>query len=81
MANRPHEIELLSPARASDGALVGALTDLVNRVYAEAEEGLWIDGASRTSTTEMAKLIADGEIAVATVDDHKDLAPSPGSPG
>jgi GNAT superfamily N-acetyltransferase len=68
MANRPYEIELLPADRASDGALVGALTDLVNRVYAKAEEGLWIDGAARTSSTEMAKLIADGEIAAATVD-------------
>jgi GNAT superfamily N-acetyltransferase len=68
MAKAPYEIELLPAARASDGGLVGELTDLVNRVYAKAEEGLWIDGAARTTTTEVAKLIADGQIAVARRD-------------
>ena len=41
------------------------LTDLVNRVYAVAEAGLWRDGATRTTEPELAALIAAGQIAVA----------------
>jgi GNAT superfamily N-acetyltransferase len=61
----PIEIDLLPDGAASDGELVGELTDLVNRVYATAEEGLWIDGATRTTPPEMAEMIVAGEIAVA----------------
>jgi GNAT superfamily N-acetyltransferase len=61
-------IELLAAAVASDDALVGDLTDLVNRVYATAEHGLWVDGATRTNAAELAGMIAAGEVAVARVD-------------
>src|SRR5689334_6747507 len=44
---------------------MASLTDLVNRVYAVAEDGLWVDGAARTTAGEMAALVADGQIAVA----------------
>ena len=63
----PLEIELLPAAAASDGDLVDEITDLVNRVYATAEEGLWVDGATRTTTTEMAEMVADGQIALARI--------------
>ena len=56
------EIEWLA---APDADMVREITDLVNRVYAVAEEGLWIEGATRTTITEMGQLIASGEIAVA----------------
>jgi GNAT superfamily N-acetyltransferase len=58
-------IELLSACASADDGLVAELTGLVNRVYAVAEEGLWVDGATRTTLEEMAALIAAGEIAVA----------------
>jgi GNAT superfamily N-acetyltransferase len=61
------EIGLLPAGAAADGALVATLTDLVNRVYAVAEDGLWADGAARTTGAEMAGLVAAGEIAVARV--------------
>jgi GNAT superfamily N-acetyltransferase len=64
----PLEIELLPVAAAADRELVGEITDLVNRVYATAEEGLWVDGATRTTASEMAEMIADGQIAVARMD-------------
>jgi hypothetical protein len=48
---------------------VQQLTDLVNEVYAVAEKGLWQDGTPRTTTTEIAGLVAAGEIAVATAPD------------
>lgn len=62
-------IEMVAVEAAGDAALVGELTDLVNRVYEVAEEGLWRDGASRTTTSEMAGLIAAGYIALARDDD------------
>jgi GNAT superfamily N-acetyltransferase len=62
------EIALLPPAAASDTALVGMISDLVNRVYAIAEEGLWVEGATRTTTSAMTELIAAGQIAVARMD-------------
>lgn len=62
-------IAVLALDAASDHDLVTRLTDLVNRVYATAEEGLWVDGAMRTTTDEMSDLIAAGEIALASVGD------------
>lgn len=62
------EIEILPAATAQDERTVGELTDLVNAVYATAEEGLWVDGATRTTAEEMAGMIAAREIAVARVD-------------
>jgi GNAT superfamily N-acetyltransferase len=60
---------LMVPAAAAvDDAFVAELTDLVNRVYAVAEDGLWRDGATRTTRAEMAALIRAGEIAVARRD-------------
>jgi ribosomal protein S18 acetylase RimI-like enzyme len=62
-------VELLDPAASQEAALVQQLTDLVNDVYAVAEKGLWQDGTPRTTTTEIAGLVAAGEIAVATAPD------------
>jgi GNAT superfamily N-acetyltransferase len=63
--NRSIEIGFLS---AADDDLVREITGLVNRVYTVAEEGLWIQGATRTTSSEMAELIADGQMAVARLD-------------
>jgi GNAT superfamily N-acetyltransferase len=64
----PVEISLLSADAAADAQLVAEITDLVNRVYAQAEEGLWIDGASRTTEPEVADLIRAEQIAGAWLD-------------
>lgn len=58
-------IEMVPARAADDTASVTELTGLVNRVYEVAEEGLWRDGASRTTASELAGLITAGEIAVA----------------
>jgi GNAT superfamily N-acetyltransferase len=61
------EVQLL-PARAADDApLMERIADLINEVYAVAEEGLWIDGATRTTVQGVAELTRAGEIAVARV--------------
>ncbi|HEX6521088.1 MAG TPA: GNAT family N-acetyltransferase [Streptosporangiaceae bacterium] len=59
------DIELLPAAAAEDPALVSALTDLINEVYAAAEDGLWTDGTTRTSAAEVAGIARAGEFAVA----------------
>ena len=55
-------------AAAADAPLVAQIADLVNRVYADAEKGLWIDGATRTTEPEVAALIGAGELVAATRD-------------
>lgn len=62
------EIELLSAAAASDDALMRAIADLVNRVYLTAEEGLWVQGATRTNAAEIAGMVAARQIALARMD-------------
>jgi GNAT superfamily N-acetyltransferase len=57
------EIGLL--ARDSGDDAVAEVTDLVNRVYATAEEGLWRDGTDRTTLSETMRFVRGGEIAVA----------------
>jgi GNAT superfamily N-acetyltransferase len=59
-------VHVLEPEAADDPELVERLTDLINRVYATAEAGLWRDGSARTTPEEVAGLIRGGEIAVAT---------------
>ena len=61
----PIEIELLPAAASDDPTLIQRITDLTNEVYAVAEDGLWTDGATRTTVDEVAELIRAGQIAVA----------------
>jgi GNAT superfamily N-acetyltransferase len=60
-------IEVLPASAATDQRLVGEITDLVNRVYATAEAGLWVDGATRTTRGEMQEMVAGEQIALASV--------------
>jgi GNAT superfamily N-acetyltransferase len=46
----------------------GRIADLVNLVYAESEQGLWRDGAQRTTAEEITALVKAGEVAVARID-------------
>ena len=59
------EIELLPPAAADDAGLTAAVTELINDVYAVAEEGLWRPGSARTTIGRVADLVRTGEMAVA----------------
>src|SRR5918994_1563622 len=61
------EIELLAAAAGEDAKLMERIADLINEVYAVAEEGLWLDGATRTTADGVAELTRAGEIAVARV--------------
>jgi GNAT superfamily N-acetyltransferase len=63
-------VGLLDATAGDDAGLVDELADLVNDVYATAERGLWRNGATRTTASELAGLIRAGEIAVATREDR-----------
>lgn len=58
-------VRLLDVAASRDTELIGQLAGLINDVYAIAEDGLWRDGATRTTAAELVELIAAGQIAVA----------------
>ena len=50
-------VDLLEAHAAEDPTVVDRLAELVNRVYAVAEAGLWRDGMVRTSRAELARLV------------------------
>jgi GNAT superfamily N-acetyltransferase len=62
------EISIVPAAEADDGEFVAGIVGLVNRVYAGAENGLWLDGADRTSAPEVAAIVRAGQLAVARLD-------------
>jgi GNAT superfamily N-acetyltransferase len=64
----PIDVHLLPPAAGDDAPLMRRITDLTNEVYLVAEDGLWKEGATRTTVDEIAELTRAGEIAVARLD-------------
>jgi len=68
MSLPPIEVELLSRTAGADRPLMERISELTNEVYAVAEAGLWIDGATRTSVGEIVQLTEAGQIAVARMD-------------
>ena len=61
-------VEMVAAADAGDDAFVAYVVELVNRVYADAEKGLWRDGVERTDHRELAAVVGAGELAVARLD-------------
>jgi GNAT superfamily N-acetyltransferase len=61
-------IEIALLGSDADDAVAADVTQLVNRVYATAEQGLWRPGADRTTVAEVTELIRLGEVAVARLD-------------
>ena len=59
------EVELVPATGSDDATLMERITVLINEVYAVAEEGVWIDGATRTTVDRVAELTRAGQIAVA----------------
>ncbi|MDX8141946.1 GNAT family N-acetyltransferase [Lentzea sp. BCCO 10_0061] len=60
----------MTPVLISDTGLAAEIAGLINRVYAEAEKGIWQEGSARTTPEEVAELIATGQIAVLKSDDR-----------
>src|SRR5690242_12093953 len=63
-------VEVLPAEAAADGATVRHVVELVNKVYAAAEDGLWQQGATRTTRDEIVGFIRAGQIVVARLDDR-----------
>jgi GNAT superfamily N-acetyltransferase len=63
-------VRVLDAAVSDNARLVNHLTRLINDVYATAESGLWRDGATRTTASEVTEQIRAEEIAVATRHGH-----------
>ena len=61
-------IDFVTAADGDDSAYVRHLVELINRVYADAERGLWRDGVERTDRAEVAAIIKAGELVVARLD-------------
>jgi GNAT superfamily N-acetyltransferase len=59
------DIQLLPPDASADAPLMRQIAELVNRVYALAETGQWLPGATRTTVEEVTRLTGAGEIVVA----------------
>jgi GNAT superfamily N-acetyltransferase len=64
------EVGIVPGRDGDDGPLVAEIVSLVNRVYAEAEKGLWRDGTERTNAGEVATAIRAGELVLARLDDR-----------
>jgi GNAT superfamily N-acetyltransferase len=59
------EITMLPRAADGDIRLMRAVSLLINEVYAVAEQGLWADGASRTTVSQVTAFTGTGQIATA----------------
>src|SRR5699024_109558 len=59
------DIEMLHPDTSITE--VEQLADIVNRVYKEAEKGIWSDGQVRIDAAEIKRLAENGELAVARI--------------
>ncbi|KJZ72405.1 hypothetical protein HIM_08208 [Hirsutella minnesotensis 3608] len=73
-------IGIATATAADDASLVSAVTILVNKAYAEVESDIFKPGYERTTDAEVAQLIRDGHLALATLHlDHPRDAHSPSS--
>ncbi|MFG1922415.1 GNAT family N-acetyltransferase [Cryptosporangium sp. NPDC048952] len=59
-----------TPEDAADAVAVAQLTELINEVYADGEQGLWIPGQTRTTVGELTNFARAGELFVARLDDE-----------
>lgn len=59
------DIRIPDKSKSEDQALITKLVQIVNSVYTETEEGIFIPGYLRTNGPEVAGYIANGQLAVA----------------
>jgi ribosomal protein S18 acetylase RimI-like enzyme len=55
-------VKLLPAGAADDEALVADVVRVINRAYADGEQGLWVEGGARITPVEVAEAIRRGEI-------------------
>ncbi|CAL9323408.1 GNAT family N-acetyltransferase [Streptomyces sp. SudanB66_2053] len=65
MSNAPLDIQLLPPEASKDKELMTEITDLINQVYASAEDGIWLPGTPRTTVAEITTYTRKEEMVVA----------------
>jgi hypothetical protein len=68
-------VEVLAPSAADDEALVGDVVRVINRAYADGEEGLSLEGGARITPAEVAEAIRRSEILAARVDGRSSAVP------
>ncbi len=61
----PLRIDFVPAARAADDGFTAEVAALVNKVYADAESGMWLDGAARTDAGSIAGMVRAGELVAA----------------
>lgn len=59
---------MIGRLRPDDGALMTAITELVNAAYRESERGLWLGDTTRTNVAEVTALAEAGELVAARRD-------------
>ena len=64
----PPTIERLAVGAADDTELLTHLVGLINQSYAQAEEGLWLQGVHRTDIAQLRAHVAAGQIMIAHLD-------------
>ena len=67
MVTASTDVVRLPRRQAYDAALVTEIADLVNSVYAVAENGLWVEQATRTTRKEIAGYVDAQEITLARI--------------
>jgi GNAT superfamily N-acetyltransferase len=65
MAEVEVDIRLLDAEASKNQHLMREVTELINRVYAAAEDGQWLPGTTRTTAEEVTEYARAGEIVVA----------------
>ncbi len=61
-------VDRLPGQACEDADLLNRLVALINRAYAQAEEGLWLTGVERTDQHELHAAIGAGRVSIAQVD-------------
>ncbi|GGE35899.1 GNAT family N-acetyltransferase [Pullulanibacillus camelliae] len=62
---QPIEIQMLPCNASTNSVNMEHITNIVNRSFAASEEGIWMNGADRTTVKKIAEFTNSGEIAVA----------------
>jgi GNAT superfamily N-acetyltransferase len=60
-------VELLAAGVADDASLMDDLAGVINHAYAIGEDGLWVEGATRTTPAGVAELVRSGGMLMATL--------------
>ncbi|KAF4978863.1 hypothetical protein FZEAL_4823 [Fusarium zealandicum] len=58
-------VKIPPPRDADDEVLISTIASIVNTVYTEAEQDIFLPSYKRTSSSEVAQFIRDGQLAVA----------------